>query len=101
MSEELFVNEFFNFDLSSSESSYTGLVMSSMSYIEGNLKSGRDTQEQNNKEIRVYSRRPKSKYKKNLAPEAPEESKSIMGSNKTLSDKPGSPPDNLHIAIRK
>lgn len=59
--------EFLNFDLdrSSSDLSHTDLVTlpSNVPYTKGNLNLGGDGGEKSDKEILIYSRRLKSKYK--------------------------------------
>ncbi|EXC19338.1 hypothetical protein L484_002140 [Morus notabilis] len=47
---------------------------SNMPYTDGHLNSGGDVGKQKNRELLVYSRRPKSKYQDNLTSEAPRES---------------------------
>jgi hypothetical protein len=66
---------------------------------EEHLNSGGDAEKQHDKEILVYSRKPKSKYMENLTTEAPRESK-LMVAPEPQNLVEISEPD-LPIAIRK
>ena len=53
------------------------------------MNSGGDAEKQSNKEILVYSRKPKLKYRENLIPEAPRDSKPMIAlSNHESSSNP-------------
>ena len=74
---------------------------SSMPPLEGNLDLGGDAGNQNAKEMLVYSRRPKSKYKEHLTSEAPRDSELMIGPD-TLESLNMEPIDlDLPIALTK
>ena len=58
-------------------------------FTKENLNLGGDAKKQSNKEILVYSRKPKLKYRENLIPEAPRDSKPMIAlSNHESSSNP-------------
>ncbi|XP_024018583.1 uncharacterized protein LOC112090760 [Morus notabilis] len=61
---------------------------SNMSYTKGHLNSEGDVGKQKNRELLVYSRRPKSKYQDNLTSEAPRESNPVIdpGMTETITE---------------
>lgn len=69
--------------LISPERTRTEQVMSNMPCTKENLNTGGDVEKQSDKEILVYFMRLNSKYKGNLTPEAPKESESVIGPNKS------------------
>lgn len=70
--ETLHEDQFFNLNLSLSDPIPPILPFdSSMPLTEGNLNPREHVEQQHDKELLVYSRKPKSKYTKNLTSKAP------------------------------
>ena len=67
--------------------------------VERNLNSRGDAEEKKSKEMIVYSRRPKPRYKEHLMTEAPKESEPMVAPSPPESSK--SPNIDLPIALRK
>jgi hypothetical protein len=95
-------DRFLDFDLSPTESIPPEPIpppSSNMPSIEGNLNPGGDIEKQSDKEILIYSRKPKSRHKENLTSEAPRESEPMIAPDpRTVSEVSDI---NLPIDLRK
>jgi hypothetical protein len=74
---------------------------SNMPFTEDNLNSGGEQKEQHNKEMIVYSRKPKSKDKEKLTLEAPRESEPVIAPDTHELSSTSQDTDDLPIALRK